>query len=142
MDLYKKKEQEADPGSFLFLHQISMLKAIDDLWMDHLLSMDQLKEGVGLRGYGQMDPLKEYQKEGYGMFVSMIEGIKENTLKMFFRIRIEPQRESSVIPKKEIVLSRGENGGMSPVKRKTPKVGRNQPCPCGSGKKYKHCCGR
>ncbi len=142
IDLYKKKEQEADPGSFLFLHQISMLKAIDDLWMDHLLSMDQLKEGVGLRGYGQMDPLKEYQKEGYGMFVSMIEGIKENTLKMFFRIRIEPQRESSVIPKKEIVLSRGENGGMSPVKRKTPKVGRNQPCPCGSGKKYKHCCGR
>jgi preprotein translocase subunit SecA len=142
VDLYKKKEQESDPGHFLFLQQISMLKAIDDLWMDHLLAMDQLKEGVGLRGYGQMDPLKEYQKEGYSMFVSMIEGIKENTLKTLFRLRIEPKKEPSVVPKKEMVLSHGGGSGTSPVKRKAPKVGRNQPCPCGSGKKYKHCCGK
>ena len=142
-DLYEKKEQESDPKIFLFLQKIAMLKAIDDLWMDHLLAMDQLKEGIGLRGYGQMDPLKEYQKEGYGMFVSMIEGIEENTLKILFRLRIEPQKKPSlVVPKKEIVLSHGGDGSKSPVKRKTPKVGRNNPCPCGSGKKYKHCCGR
>ena len=89
-----------------------------------------------------MDPLKEYQKEGYSMFVSMIEGIKENTLKTLFRIRIAPQEPAIVVPKKEMVLSHGGDGGSSPVKRKTPKVGRNDPCPCGSGKKYKHCCGR
>jgi len=143
IDLYEKKEQEADPESFLFLQKIAMLRAIDELWMDHLLGMDQLKEGVGLRGYGQMDPLKEYQKEGYSMFVSMIEGMKENTLKTLFRIRVAPQKQPSiVVPKKEIVLSHGGDGGSSPVKRKTPKVGRNDPCPCGSGKKYKHCCGR
>ena len=142
IDLYKKKEQESDPESFMFLEKIAMLRAIDELWMDHLLGMDQLKEGIGLRGYGQMDPLKEYQKEGYSMFVSMIEGIKENTLKTLFRIRIEPQEPAIVVPKKEMVLSHGGDGGSSPVKRKTPKVGRNDPCPCGSGKKYKHCCGR
>jgi preprotein translocase subunit SecA len=143
IDLYEKKEQEADPESFLFLQKIAMLRAIDELWMDHLLGMDQLKEGIGLRGYGQMDPLKEYQKEGYSMFVSMIEGMKENTLKTLFRIRVAPQEQPSVVvPKKEMVLSHGGDGGSSPVKRKTPKIGRNDPCPCGSGKKYKHCCGR
>jgi len=143
IDLYEKKEQEADPESFLFLQKIAMLRAIDELWMDHLLAMDQLKEGIGLRGYGQMDPLKEYQKEGYSLFVSMIDGIKENTLKTLFRIRIAPQEQPSIaVPKKEMVLSHGGNGGSSPVKRKTPKVGRNDPCPCGSGKKYKYCCGR
>jgi preprotein translocase subunit SecA len=143
IDIYEKKEQEADPESFLFLQKIAMLRAVDELWMDHLLGMDQLKEGVGLRGYGQMDPLKEYQKEGFSMFISMVEGIKENTLRTLFRIRVAPQERPSIkVPKKEIVLSHGGNGGSSPVKRKTPKVGRNDPCPCGSGKKYKRCCGR
>jgi preprotein translocase subunit SecA len=120
-----------------------MLQAIDELWMDHLLAMDQLKEGIGLRGYGQMDPLKEYQKEGYNLFISMVERIKENSLRTLFRIRIAPQEQPSiVVPKKEMVLSHGGDGGRSPVKRKAPKIGRNDPCPCGSGKKYKHCCGR
>jgi preprotein translocase subunit SecA len=143
LDSYEKKEKEIDPQSFHFLQKMAMLQAIDELWMDHLLAMDQLKEGIGLRGYGQMDPLKEYQKEGYGMFLSMVEGIKENTLKTLFRVRIAPQeRPSTIAPKREIVLSHGDNGGKSPVKRKTAKVGRNDPCPCGSGKKYKRCCGR
>jgi preprotein translocase subunit SecA len=143
LDLYEKKGEEIGPQSFHFLQKIAMLQAIDELWMDHLLAMDQLKEGIGLRGYGQMDPLKEYQKEGYNMFISMVEGIKENTLRTLFRIRVAPQEQPSILtPKKEIVLSHGGNGGSSPVKRKTPKVGRNDPCPCGSGKKYKHCCGR
>ncbi len=142
LDLYEKKEKESDPQSFHFLQKIAMLQAVDELWMDHLLGMDQLKEGVGLRGYGQMDPLKEYQKEGYNMFISMVERIKENSLRTFFRIRIAPQEQPSIsVPKKEMVLSRGGNGGRSPVERKTPKIGRNDPCPCGSGKKYKHCCG-
>lgn len=143
LDQYEKKGRESDPESFLFLQKIAMLKAIDELWMDHLLAMDQLKEGIGLRGYGHMDPLKEYQKEGYNMFISMVEGIKENTLRTLFRIRLAPREQPlPVIPKKEMVLSHGGNGGSSPVKRKEPKVGRNTPCPCGSGKKYKHCCGR
>ena len=143
LDMYEKKEKEADLESFLFLQKIAMLRAIDELWMDHLLGMDQLKEGIGLRGYGHMDPLKEYQKEGYSMFISMVEGIKENTLRTLFRIRLAPQEQPSVvIPKKEIVLSHGGNGGSTPVRRKAPKIGRNDPCPCGSEKKYKHCCGR
>jgi preprotein translocase subunit SecA len=112
IDIYEKKEQEADPESFLFLQKIAMLRAVDELWMDHLLGMDQLKEGVGLRGYGQMDPLKEYQKEGFSMFISMVEGIKENTLRTLFRIRVAPQERPSIaVPKKEIVLSHGGNGG-------------------------------
>ncbi len=143
LSLYEKRESEIDPQSFSFLQKIAMLKAIDDLWMDHLLAMDQLKEGIGLRGYGQMDPLKEYQKEGYSMFLSMVESIKENTLKTLFRIRIAPQEQPAIeAPKKKMMLSHGGNGGTSPMRRKAPKVGRNEPCPCGSGKKYKHCCGR
>jgi preprotein translocase subunit SecA len=132
-----------DPEAFTFLQRVAMLKAIDDLWIDHLLAMDQLKEGIGLRGYGQMDPLKEYQKEGYSIFLTMVEGIKENTLKMLFKLRIPAQEQPTItIPKRRMVLSHGGNGGGSPVRRKTPKVGRNDPCPCGSGKKYKYCCGR
>jgi len=143
LDLYEKKEKESDVQSFDFLQKIAMLQAVDELWMDHLLAMDQLKEGIGLRGYAQMDPLKEYQKEGYDMFVSMVERIKENSLRTLFRIRIAPQEQPSIaVPKKEMVLSHGGNGGRSPAKRKTPKVGRNSPCPCGSGKKYKRCCGK
>ena len=143
LDSYEKREKEMDPQSFHLLQKMAMLQATDELWMDHLLAMDQLKEGIGLRGYGQMDPLKEYQKEGYNMFLSMVDSIKENTLRTLFRIRITPQeRASIVVPKKEIVLSHGDGGGSSQVKRKTPKVGRNDPCPCGSGKKYKRCCGR
>jgi preprotein translocase subunit SecA len=140
---YEKREQEIEPQPFLFLQKIAMLRAIDDLWMDHLLAMDQVKEGIGLRGYGQMDPLKEYQKEGYNMFLSMVESIKENCLRTLFRIRVAPQERPPVeAPKKKMVLSHGGDGGAAPTKRKTPKVGRNAPCPCGSGKKYKHCCGR
>ncbi|MEE8300683.1 MAG: preprotein translocase subunit SecA [Desulfatiglandales bacterium] len=143
LDSYEKKEKDMDPQSFHLLQKMVMLQTTDELWMDHLLAMDQLKEGVGLRGYGQMDPLKEYQKEGYSMFRSMVDRIKENTLRTLFRIRITPQERASIVaPKKEIVLSHGDGGGSSQVKRKTPKVGRNDPCPCGSGKKYKRCCGR
>jgi preprotein translocase subunit SecA len=143
LDEYEKKQRDIDPQSFHFLHKMAMVQAIDELWMDHLLAMDQLKEGIGLRGYGQMDPLKEYQKEGYGMFLSMVEIIKENTLRTLFRIRIAPQEKPpATVPKREMILSHGDDGSKSPVKRKVPKVGRNDPCPCGSGKKYKRCCGR
>jgi preprotein translocase subunit SecA len=144
IELYEQKEKDADPEAFSFLQRISMLKAIDDIWIDHLLAMDQLKEGIGLRGYGQMDPIKEYQKEGYNIFLTMVEGIKENTLKMLFRVRLPAHEQPAVeVPKRRMVLSHGGNGGKSsPARRKSPKVGRNDPCPCGSGKKYKYCCGR
>lgn len=143
LNTYKQKEKETDPEAFLFFQKIAMLQAVDELWMDHLLSMDRLKEGIGLRGYGQMDPLKEYQKEGYSMFISMVDNIKENTLKTLFRIRFTVEEQPPVrLPKKNIVLSHGGDGGAQTVRRKMPKVGRNDPCPCGSGKKYKYCCGR
>ena len=143
LDSYEKREKEIDPQSFYFLQKMAMLQAIDELWMDHLLAMDQVKEGIGLRGYGQLDPLKEYQKEGYSMFLLMVESIKENALRTLFRMRITRHEQPSIVaPRQEMVLSHGGNGGRSPVKRKAPKVGRNDPCPCGSGKKYKRCCGR
>ncbi|MBW1689315.1 MAG: preprotein translocase subunit SecA [Deltaproteobacteria bacterium] len=143
LELYEQKERQVDPETFTFIQRIAMLKAIDDIWIDHLLAMDQLKEGIGLRGYGQMDPLKEYQKEGYSIFLTMLEEIKENTLKMLFKVRMPAQERPPVeVPKRRMVLSHGGNGGSSPIRRKSPKVGRNDPCPCGSGKKYKHCCGR
>jgi preprotein translocase subunit SecA len=143
LNTYVRKEKDTDPEAFLFFQKIAMLQAVDELWMDHLLSMDRLKEGIGLRGYGQMDPLKEYQKEGYSMFVSMVDNIKENTLKTLFRIRLTMEEQPPArLPKKNIVLSHSGDGEVQTVKRKSPKVGRNDPCPCGSGKKYKHCCGR
>jgi len=108
--------------------------------------MDHLKEGIGLRGYGQKDPVREYQKEGYDMFMEMVYRIKEDTLQKLCIVQIQSNEEVRQIEEKQktdYVLSRGD-GGTAPatVKRTGEKIGRNAPCPCGSGKKYKHCCGR
>ncbi len=127
-----------------------MLQTLDTLWKDHLLNMDHLREGIGLRGYGQKDPLQEYKREGYDMFMAMIQRFREETLSILLRIR--PMRQSEVeeleIKRKQrqeqqMQLSHGEGETKKrPVKRKTRKIGRNEPCPCGSGKKYKKCCGK
>jgi len=124
-----------------------MLQTVDNLWKDHLLSMDHLKEGIGLRGYAQQDPLMVYKKEAFEMFQDLISRIKEETLKILFRIQIsEPAQVSELAQpdEQEMTFSHGDGGQQKkkPVKRASDKVGRNDPCPCGSGKKYKKCCGK
>jgi preprotein translocase subunit SecA len=144
--LLKNKEEEYGKPLMDYLMKIIMLQCIDSHWKDHLLSMDHLKEGIGLRGYGQKDPVREYQKEGYEMFMEMIHRIKEDTIEKLCIVRI--QREEEVEEMREeasqdYIMSRGEQTAeTSTVKRGTKKVGRNDPCPCGSGKKYKKCCGQ
>jgi preprotein translocase subunit SecA len=110
--------------------------------------MDHLKEGIGLRGYGQRDPLQEYRKEGYDMFLDLIDDIKKQTIEKLFMVQMA--REEMMVPTpafrpQQFILSRGEEAEPSKPKtvvREGKKVGRNEPCPCGSGKKYKKCCGR
>ena len=109
--------------------------------------MDHLKEGIGLRGYAQQNPLIEYKREGLDMFQEMIEKIKRETIQMLFRIQLATSDETAQLEEAQrqpIYLSHGDSGGASKPKpaRKAAKIGRNQPCPCGSGKKYKKCCGR
>ena len=144
--IYNEKEAAVGPEDFRHLERIVMLQTVDNLWKDHLLSMDHLKEGIGLRGYAQQDPLIVYKKEGFELFQEMVSRIKEETLGILFRIQIsEPQSISDLQQPKEqkLVFSSGdEPAKKNPVKRTQEKVGRNAPCPCGSGKKYKKCCGR
>jgi len=132
---------------FRQLERVVMLQTVDNLWKDHLLSMDHLKEGIGLRGYAQQDPLLIYKKEGFEMFQETIERIKSETLGILFRIQLaEPDHIEELQQPKEqpLVFSGGGDApaAKKPVKRESKKVGRNDPCPCGSGKKYKKCCGR
>ena len=142
-----QKEIEFSEEFIRHIEQMVMLQSLDTQWKDHLLGMDHLKEGIGLRGYGQRDPLLEYKKEGFDMFQDTLNRIDENAIAMLFHLKIErpeevelerPQREQ------EMVMSHGSQGGSTKGKTvvKGKKVGRNEPCPCGSGKKYKKCCGR
>jgi preprotein translocase subunit SecA len=145
--VYNEKEKAIGETEFRKLEQYIMLQTVDNLWKDHLLSMDHLKEGIGLRGYAQQNPLIVYKKEGFEMFQDMISRIQEETLSILFRIQLaEPEEiENFQKPKEQhLVFSGGEETPVKkkPVKRSAKKVGRNAPCPCGSGKKYKKCCGR
>jgi len=143
--LHHKEEKFGKP---LMDHvmKIIMLQSIDAHWKDHLLAMDHLKEGIGLRGYGQKDPKREYQKEGYEMFMDMVYRIKEDTFEKLCWVQVQMEDDIEQIRKpqsEDYVMSRGDSGaGTATVKREGTKVGRNDPCPCGSGKKYKKCCGR
>ena len=107
--------------------------------MDHLDAMDQLRTGIGLRAYGQKDPLVEYKFEAYNMFQEMIEGIQEDVVRYLYKVRIVPQEQEQRV--KHVAENYGDNAGRTPI-RVGKKIGRNDPCPCGSGKKYKKCCGR
>lgn len=145
--LYDQKENAVGAEEFRQLERIIMLQTVDNLWKDHLLSMDHLKEGIGLRGYAQQHPLIVYKKEGFEMFQEMISRIKEETIGTLYRIQIaEPDRidELKQPMGQDFFLSHGDGDGLrkEPVKRTEKKIGRNSPCPCGSGKKYKKCCGR
>jgi preprotein translocase subunit SecA len=143
--LLRDKENDFGKDLMDYLLKVIMLQAIDSNWKDHLLSMDHLKEGIGLRGYGQKDPVREYQREGYEMFMEMISRIKMDTLEKLCLVQIKREEEVEEIrqkQKQDYVLSRGEDvPAIQTVKREGHKVGRNDPCPCGSGKKYKKCCG-
>ncbi|MDQ7783129.1 MAG: preprotein translocase subunit SecA [Desulfomonilaceae bacterium] len=146
---YERKEQEVTSEVMRELEKFVMLTAVDNQWKDHLLSMDHLKEGIGLRGYGQRDPLKEYQKEGYDLFLDMSARIKEETVRTMLLVKIAREEELDELAgrrEQEMVLSHGSSGGddgkPKTVRRQTEKIGRNAPCPCGSGKKYKKCCGK
>jgi preprotein translocase subunit SecA len=144
--VYEEREAVVGSEEFRQLERFVMLQTVDNLWKDHLLSMDHLKEGIGLRGYAQQNPLIVYKKEGYELFQDMIQRIKEETLAILYRIQIAEQQkiEDFRQPRQQqLVFSGGdEPEKKKPTKRTAKKIGRNAPCPCGSGKKYKKCCGR
>jgi preprotein translocase subunit SecA len=139
---YETKEKEMGPEVMRQIEKFVMLQIVDSQWKDHLLAMDHLKEGIGLRGYGQRDPLVEYKREAYDMFAEMTDRINTEILTRISRVQIRAEeRMNTAMPKEQkLVYSRGESESRKPVK-KGKKVGRNEPCPCGSGKKYKKCCG-
>jgi preprotein translocase subunit SecA len=147
MDAYVRKEQEFGEDVMRHLEKAVYLQVVDNLWKEHLLSMDHLREGIGLRGYGQRNPLQEYQKEGYEMFMQLMERLDEEAIEKLYMVQIA--KEPAPVPVQDqaqsqrFILSRGS--GEAPkrqtVRREGKKVGRNEPCPCGSGKKYKRCCG-
>ncbi len=146
LERYREKEALIGSADLREIERVFLLQTIDALWKDHLLSMDHLKEGIGLRGYAQQDPVIIYKKEAFVMFEDLISRIKEETLSILFRIQVQSQESLETLQRPEqqdFRLSHGEEETRKkePVKRKVEKVGRNDPCPCGSGKKYKKCCG-
>ncbi len=146
LEIYNQREAVIGEEDFRRLERVVMLQTVDNLWKDHLLSMDHLKEGIGLRGYAQQNPLLVYKKEGFELFQGMIFRIKEETLGILFRIQIAESEKIDDLrkPKEQsLTFSSGDAPAKKkPVKRVEKKIGRNAPCPCGSGKKYKKCCGR
>ncbi len=167
-ELYVEKENEIGEERMRELERMILIRVVDSKWMDHIDAMDQLKSGIGLRGYGQQDPAAAYAQEGFDMFEEMIASIKEDTVKFCFNVTIatnterkeiigagEEKKEDVSEVEREIMAEQAASQGMpgeadvperepkkEPVRREQPKVGRNDPCPCGSGKKYKHCCGK
>ena len=144
---YSQKEEEWGAEIARDMERLVTLQTVDQRWREHLLAMDHLKEGIGLRGYAQQNPLIEYKREGLEMFQEMVEQIKGEILQMLFRIQVATQEETEHLQESQqqpIFLSHGQSAAGSKRKpaRRSAKVGRNQPCPCGSGKKYKKCCGR
>lgn len=160
-ELYREKEQEIGTEQMREVERMILLRVVDNRWMDHIDAMEQLKNGIGLRALGQQDPAVAYAKEGFDMFDEMISDIREETVKYCFNVTLETKTERHKVVKSENASKEefsGEQSGMGnmageapseekapkrePVKRKEPKIGRNDPCPCGSGLKYKNCCGK
>ncbi|MCE5243667.1 MAG: SEC-C domain-containing protein, partial [Desulfobacteraceae bacterium] len=128
------------------LENYLLLQSVDSLWKDHLLNMDHLKEGIGLRGYGQQDPLVAYKREGHEMFEDMIYRVKEETVRLLFHIQIQREDQVEELRKEQedqpMYYGPADGGSTPQPMKKDRKVGRNDPCPCGSGKKFKKCCGK
>lgn len=147
-DIYAQREADISPEIMRELENLVMLKVVDNHWMEHLDAMDMLREGVGLRAYGQKDPLVEYKFEAFDMFEAMIEAIEDDVVKYMYRVNVATQPEAA---QSHLENARTNNptldspegeGGQQPIVNEGPEIGRNDPCPCGSGKKYKNCCGK
>ncbi len=145
---YEEKEQEVGEKEFRELERIVMLKVVDEKWMDHIDAMDELKDGIGLRAYGQKDPVVQYRIEGSDMFDEMIEAIRTDVVRIILNVHKSGnmrRKETVEITNASLENINGidnDTTNKEPVKNEGPKVGRNDPCPCGSGKKYKNCCGK
>ncbi len=140
--LYESKEAEfPEPEAIRELERVILLKVIDRKWMDHIDDMEQLRQGIGLQAYGQRDPLVEYKMNGYDMFDEMTQNIKEETVRLLFHIKVEQKIEREQVAK-VTGTNKDDSAPRGPVKRDNAKIYPNDPCPCGSGKKYKQCCGR
>ena len=138
IQIYENREAQIDIDVMRELERVALLRSVDTKWIDHIDAMDQLREGITLRAYGQQDPVQAYQVEGYDMFVELIRNIKEDTVRFMYNVNTAnlPKREKVAEP----VVTNHEAGVRKPIV-KEDKIGRNDPCPCGSGKKYKKCCG-
>lgn len=139
MDTYDAREQELGEENARHIEKVILLRMVDEKWMDHLDAMDQLRQGIGLRAYGQKDPLVEYKFEGYEMFQNMISSIQEDVVRYIFRVNVvkEPVAQHQNVTENRY----NEDSGPRQPRKVENRVGRNDPCPCGSGKKYKKCCG-
>ncbi|MGH7962905.1 MAG: SEC-C metal-binding domain-containing protein, partial [Candidatus Binatia bacterium] len=148
LQAYEEREQAFTPPVLRYLEKVIMLQTMDALWKDHLLAMDHMKEGIGLRGYGQKNPLQEYQKEAFTLFEELSQRLQEDVVEKLFTVQIARQEdvqrmEARRTPQRQVMSHGGVAQQVQPAqtKRDAPKVGRNDPCPCGSGKKYKKCHG-
>ena len=140
--LYESKETEfPQPEAIREVERVILLKVIDQKWMSHIDDMEQLRQGVGLQAYGQRDPLVEYKLAGYDMFDAMTAAIQEDTVRLLFNVRIEQKVEREQVAK-VTGTNKDDSAPKGPVRRESEKIYPNDPCPCGSGKKYKNCCGR
>ena len=139
---YEKKEAEIGEATMRELERVVMLRVVDEYWMDNIDAMDDLKQGIGLRAYGQHDPVVEYKNEGYEMFQAMVQGIKDETVRRLFLVRLAPRQE---VKRERVAKETGTGAAVNAQIKKQPvrkqqKAGPNDPCPCGSGLKYKKCC--
>jgi preprotein translocase subunit SecA len=150
---YEEREKQLGEEILRSLEKYFLLTTIDTLWKDHLLTLDHLKESVGLRGYGQKDPLQEYKREAFHYFMDLMQRIKETTLSYLYRVEVReeapeelqmegPSSQKLEYKKEDVFEEKEEKATQKQRPVRVKKVGRNDPCPCGSGKKYKKCCGR
>ncbi|NCC81420.1 MAG: preprotein translocase subunit SecA [Clostridia bacterium] len=137
LEAYDEREEKLGEETLRDLERVVLLKNVDAKWMDHLDGMEDLRQGIYLRAYGQRNPLTEYKYESFDMFSGMIDDIRQETVRILFRVEVVEKPEE----KKDLVVNTSEETKKAPVKAEN-KAGRNDPCPCGSGKKYKHCCGK
>jgi preprotein translocase subunit SecA len=152
IDFYEEKEKKLGAELIRNIERVLLLQTLDTLWKDHLLNMDHLREGIGLRGYAQKDPIVEYKREGFAMFEAMLQQFHDDAIEKLFRVQVEERQAPALEVRRRpqpMIMGRGSAPGEAkpeakpagPVKREVQKVGRNDPCPCGSGKKYKKCHG-
>ncbi|MBU2482564.1 MAG: SEC-C domain-containing protein [Proteobacteria bacterium] len=142
--IYDQRENQIGQNIIRQIERHIILQTVDTRWKEHLLSMDHLKEGIGLRGYAQQDPLRVYQKEGFDMFQGLMDRVKEEIVDILFKIQITTSANIEEIHKPDpqnLTFSHSDGSSVrQPQKRSSDKIQRNDPCPCGSGKKYKKCC--